>query len=190
MTSKANKTVSRTADRKVTGMKPRSSRAVRPSAKATPPPPPPPREVDVGLPSSRAPERGVPDPLNQRMSLAHGNGQASRRRVQRAVARASSRGPSRPVRRRAAAGRRAFAHARPSRPRHRERRARLRDRDSQPATSGYRPTSPRPTRESFGEVWGLIASPPCQAYSLAGKRLGRQDKPHVIACAHELAAGT
>lgn len=41
----------------------------------------------------------------------------------------------------------------------------------------------------LGEVWGLIASPPCQAYSLAGKRLGHQDKPHVIACAHELAAG-
>ncbi len=41
----------------------------------------------------------------------------------------------------------------------------------------------------LGEVWGLIASPPCQAYSLAGKRLGREDKPHVIACAHELAAG-
>jgi DNA (cytosine-5)-methyltransferase 1 len=41
----------------------------------------------------------------------------------------------------------------------------------------------------LGETWGLIASPPCQAYSLAGKRLGRQDKPHVIACAHELAAG-
>ena len=38
-------------------------------------------------------------------------------------------------------------------------------------------------------MWGLIASPPCQAYSLAGKRLGREDKPHVIACAHELAAG-
>jgi DNA (cytosine-5)-methyltransferase 1 len=41
----------------------------------------------------------------------------------------------------------------------------------------------------LGEVWGLIASPPCQAYSLAGKRLGREDKPHVIACAHDLAAG-
>ena len=38
-------------------------------------------------------------------------------------------------------------------------------------------------------VWGLVGSPPCQAYSSAGKGLGRQDKPIVIACAHELAAG-
>jgi len=42
---------------------------------------------------------------------------------------------------------------------------------------------------SFGDVWGLIASPPCQAYSLAGRGLGRRDQPHVVACAHELAAG-
>ena len=42
----------------------------------------------------------------------------------------------------------------------------------------------------FGPVWGLIASPPCQAYSLAGKGLGRLDRPHVQACARELAAGT
>lgn len=41
----------------------------------------------------------------------------------------------------------------------------------------------------LGEAWGLIASPPCQAYSLAGRRLGREDKSQVIACAHELAAG-
>jgi DNA (cytosine-5)-methyltransferase 1 len=41
----------------------------------------------------------------------------------------------------------------------------------------------------FAPCWGLIASPPCQAYSLAGKGLGRIDKPHVIACAHELTAG-
>lgn len=38
-------------------------------------------------------------------------------------------------------------------------------------------------------LWGLIASPPCQAYSNAGKKLGRHDKTHVIACARELAAG-
>jgi DNA (cytosine-5)-methyltransferase 1 len=38
-------------------------------------------------------------------------------------------------------------------------------------------------------VWGLIGSPPCQAYSNAGKGSGRADKPLVIACAHELAAG-
>lgn len=43
--------------------------------------------------------------------------------------------------------------------------------------------------QSFGQVWGLIASPPCQAYSTAGKGLGRIDKPRVIACAHELAVG-
>lgn len=41
----------------------------------------------------------------------------------------------------------------------------------------------------FGEVWGLIASPPCQAYSSAGRGLGRCDKPQVLACARELAAG-
>lgn len=42
----------------------------------------------------------------------------------------------------------------------------------------------------FAPLWGLIGSPPCQAYSVAGKGLGRLDKPHVIACAHELAAGS
>jgi len=41
----------------------------------------------------------------------------------------------------------------------------------------------------LGPVWGLIGSPPCQAYSSAGKGLGRADKPLLIACAHELAAG-
>lgn len=35
----------------------------------------------------------------------------------------------------------------------------------------------------------LIASPPCQAWSMAGKRLGEKDKEHVIACSLELAAG-
>ena len=43
--------------------------------------------------------------------------------------------------------------------------------------------------EEFAPVWGLIGSPPCQAYSTAGKGLGRFDKERVIACAHELAAG-
>jgi DNA (cytosine-5)-methyltransferase 1 len=43
--------------------------------------------------------------------------------------------------------------------------------------------------ERFGEVWGLIGSPPCQAYSTAGKGLGRIDQPHVVACARDLAAG-
>lgn len=41
----------------------------------------------------------------------------------------------------------------------------------------------------FAPTWGLIGSPPCQAYSIAGKKLGRVDKSLVIACAHELAAG-
>jgi DNA (cytosine-5)-methyltransferase 1 len=41
----------------------------------------------------------------------------------------------------------------------------------------------------FGSVWGLIGSPPCQAYSTAGKGGGRVDKPRVIRCAHELADG-
>jgi DNA (cytosine-5)-methyltransferase 1 len=36
---------------------------------------------------------------------------------------------------------------------------------------------------------GLIASPPCQAWSMAGKGGGRRDVEHVIACALELAAG-
>jgi DNA (cytosine-5)-methyltransferase 1 len=42
---------------------------------------------------------------------------------------------------------------------------------------------------ALAPVWGLIGSPPCQAYSIAGKGIGRADKPHVIACSHELAAG-
>jgi DNA (cytosine-5)-methyltransferase 1 len=41
----------------------------------------------------------------------------------------------------------------------------------------------------LGPAWGLIASPPCQAYSSAGKGLGRLDKPEVLACAGELAGG-
>lgn len=41
----------------------------------------------------------------------------------------------------------------------------------------------------FGPLWGLVASPPCQAYSIAGRKLGRVDKERVIACARELAAG-
>jgi DNA (cytosine-5)-methyltransferase 1 len=43
--------------------------------------------------------------------------------------------------------------------------------------------------EEFAPVWGLLGSPPCQAYTNSGKKLGRLDKPHVTACAHELAAG-
>lgn len=41
----------------------------------------------------------------------------------------------------------------------------------------------------FAPVWGLVASPPCESYSVAGKGAGRRDREHVIACAHELAVG-
>jgi DNA (cytosine-5)-methyltransferase 1 len=41
----------------------------------------------------------------------------------------------------------------------------------------------------FAPLWGLIGSPPCQAYSIAGKKLGRADEAAVVACARELAAG-
>lgn len=41
----------------------------------------------------------------------------------------------------------------------------------------------------FAPLWGLISSPPCQAYSIAGKKLGRADESEVIACARELSGG-
>lgn len=40
-----------------------------------------------------------------------------------------------------------------------------------------------------GRVWGLIASPPCQAWSTAGKRLGLLDQPLVHQAVADLAAG-
>jgi DNA (cytosine-5)-methyltransferase 1 len=43
--------------------------------------------------------------------------------------------------------------------------------------------------EQFAPLWGLIASPPCQAYSVAGNKLGQADKRFVISCARELAKG-
>lgn len=43
--------------------------------------------------------------------------------------------------------------------------------------------------DELAPVWGLIGSAPCQAYSAAGRKLGRQDQQHVIACARDLAAG-
>lgn len=43
--------------------------------------------------------------------------------------------------------------------------------------------------QDFAPIWGLIASPPCQAYSISGNKLGKIDKAEVIACAQELAAG-
>lgn len=48
-------------------------------------------------------------------------------------------------------------------------------------------SSLRPGR--FSPVWGLIASPPCQAYSTSGNGLGRRDKHRVIACARDIAKG-
>jgi DNA (cytosine-5)-methyltransferase 1 len=36
---------------------------------------------------------------------------------------------------------------------------------------------------------GMVASPPCQAFSVAGNRKGWVDEPRLIACAHELTAG-
>jgi DNA (cytosine-5)-methyltransferase 1 len=44
--------------------------------------------------------------------------------------------------------------------------------------------------ESFAPVWGLIGSPPCQAYSITGTKLGKIDQPQVIECARELADGS
>ena len=41
----------------------------------------------------------------------------------------------------------------------------------------------------FSGTWGLVASPPCQAYSRAGKGLGALDRPSVLACARELSEG-
>jgi DNA (cytosine-5)-methyltransferase 1 len=41
----------------------------------------------------------------------------------------------------------------------------------------------------FAPLGGLIGSPPCQAWSIAGKRLGRLDREEVIACAREAGAG-
>ena len=45
------------------------------------------------------------------------------------------------------------------------------------------------TPEDFGPVDGLIASPPCQAWSMAGKRGGERDKELVYRCARELTTG-
>ncbi|MER5703490.1 DNA cytosine methyltransferase [Micromonospora sp. NPDC002296] len=47
-----------------------------------------------------------------------------------------------------------------------------------------------PTAPFTGRVTGLIASPPCQAWSMAGKRTGEQDKPRVHALVNAYAAGS
>ncbi|WP_069466038.1 DNA cytosine methyltransferase [Actinacidiphila rubida] len=46
-----------------------------------------------------------------------------------------------------------------------------------------------PVRPFAGKTWGLIASPPCQAWSMAGKRLGLLDKPLVHQAVADFAAG-
>lgn len=46
-----------------------------------------------------------------------------------------------------------------------------------------------PTWPFTGRTWGLIASPPCQAWSMAGKRLGLLDQPLVHQAVADLAAG-
>lgn len=46
-----------------------------------------------------------------------------------------------------------------------------------------------PTWPWVGRTRGLIASPPCQAWSMAGKRLGLQDQPLVHEAVEQLAAG-
>ncbi|MFJ4876566.1 DNA cytosine methyltransferase [Streptomyces sp. NPDC088745] len=46
-----------------------------------------------------------------------------------------------------------------------------------------------PTHPFVGRVTGLIASPPCQAWSMAGKRLGLLDQPLVHQAVADLAAG-
>ncbi|MFI2667887.1 DNA cytosine methyltransferase [Micromonospora carbonacea] len=46
-----------------------------------------------------------------------------------------------------------------------------------------------PTAPFAGRVAGLIASPPCQAWSMAGKRTGEQDRPRVHALVDQYAAG-
>ncbi|MEU2600774.1 DNA cytosine methyltransferase [Streptomyces hirsutus] len=46
-----------------------------------------------------------------------------------------------------------------------------------------------PTWPWVGRTWGLIASPPCQAWSMAGKRLGLVDQSLVHQAVADLAAG-
>ncbi|MCC0094709.1 DNA cytosine methyltransferase [Streptomyces flavotricini] len=46
-----------------------------------------------------------------------------------------------------------------------------------------------PTRPLTGRTWGCLASPPCQAWSMAGKRLGLVDQPLVHQAVADLATG-
>lgn len=46
-----------------------------------------------------------------------------------------------------------------------------------------------PTEPMVGKVWGLIASPPCQAWSAAGARKGEQDRENCHRLADRMAEG-
>ncbi|MEE1744096.1 DNA cytosine methyltransferase [Streptomyces sp. JV184] len=46
-----------------------------------------------------------------------------------------------------------------------------------------------PVHPFVGRAWGVLASPPCQAWSMAGKRLGLLDQPLVHTAVADLAAG-
>ncbi|WP_423247770.1 hypothetical protein [Streptomyces achmelvichensis] len=46
-----------------------------------------------------------------------------------------------------------------------------------------------PNSPFIGRTRGMITSPPCQAWSMAGKRLGLLDQPLVHAAVEDLAAG-
>lgn len=46
-----------------------------------------------------------------------------------------------------------------------------------------------PVHPFVGRTWGVLASPPCQAWSMAGKRLGLLDQPLVHTAVADLAAG-
>lgn len=59
----------------------------------------------------------------------------------------------------------------------------------QAVADGYTDPTRPPVDLDASECWGLIASPPCQAWSMAGKGGGRRDREHVIRCLGDLAAG-
>lgn len=46
-----------------------------------------------------------------------------------------------------------------------------------------------PVHPFVGRTWGVLASPPCQAWSMAGKRLGLLDQPLVHTAVADLATG-
>ncbi|MFF3125898.1 DNA cytosine methyltransferase [Streptomyces sp. NPDC057908] len=46
-----------------------------------------------------------------------------------------------------------------------------------------------PVHPFLGRTWGLLASPPCQAWSMAGKRLGLLDQPLVHTAVADLSEG-